>query len=120
MTTADGRTGSTSQVVHVETHDVAVVKIEVPKSARVGKTIRVDVRVRNTRYPETVQVDLFKSVPGGFEQFGSLTQSVPVRPRNQTTLVCVHLHHHRGRSEHRQGQLQGGGHHQRPPRRVSP
>jgi PKD repeat protein len=88
VTTPDGRTGSTSQVVHVETHDVAVVKVDVPSSARVGRTIRVDVRVRNTRYPETVQVDLSKSVPAGFQQFGSLTQSVPVRPRNQTTLFA--------------------------------
>jgi PKD repeat protein len=88
VTTPDGRTGSTSQVVHVETHDVAVVKVDVPSAARVGRTIRVDVRVRNTRYPETVQVDLSKSVPGGFQQFGSLTQSVPVRPRNQTTLFA--------------------------------
>jgi hypothetical protein len=38
------------------------------------------VDVANKRYPETVQVDLYKSVPGGFQQVGSLTQSVPVRP----------------------------------------
>jgi PKD repeat protein len=88
VTTPDDRSGSTSQVVHVETHDVAIVKLEVPKSARVGKTIGVDVLVRNTRYPETVQVDLFRSVPGGFQQFGSLTQSVPVRPRTRTTLFA--------------------------------
>jgi hypothetical protein len=89
VTTVDGRTASTSQVVPVRTHDVAVVKIEVPKSARVGKAITITTHLRNTRYPETVQVDLFKSVPGGFEQVGSLTQSVPVRPSNQTTQFAL-------------------------------
>ena len=33
-----------------------------------------------TTTPRRFQVDLFKSVPGGFTQVGSLTQSVPVRP----------------------------------------
>jgi hypothetical protein len=86
VTTGDGRTGSTSRVVQVQTHDVAVVRIDVPSSARVGRTIQVDVRVRNTRYPETVQVELFKGVPFGFQPIDSLTRSVPVQPRNRTTL----------------------------------
>jgi hypothetical protein len=85
VTTPDGRTGSTSQVVQVRTHDVAIVKIGVPNSAHMGQTIAVNVEVRNTRYPETVQVDLFKGVPGGFQQVGSLTQSVAVRSGNRTT-----------------------------------
>jgi hypothetical protein len=38
------------------------------------------VYVKNTRYPETVQVDLFRSGAGGFQQVGTLTQLVPVRP----------------------------------------
>jgi hypothetical protein len=80
VTTPDGRTASTSQVVQVRTHDVAIVKLAVPNSAHVGQTIAVNVYVANKRYPETVQVDLYKSVPGGFQQVGSLTQSVPVRP----------------------------------------
>jgi PKD repeat protein len=89
VTTVDGRTASTSKVVAVRTHDVAVVKVEAPKTARVGKAITITTHVRNTRYPETVQVDLFKTVPGGFEQVGSLTQSVPVRPSNQTTQFAM-------------------------------
>jgi hypothetical protein len=84
-TTPDGRTASTSQVVHVDTHDVAIVKLAVPNSAHVGQTIAINVYVRNTRYPERVRVDLFKSVPGGFEQVGFLTQSVPVRRGDRTT-----------------------------------
>ena len=85
VTTSDGRTASTSRVVQVRTHDVAVVQLAVPNAAHVGQTVAVNVYVRNTRYPERVQVDLFKSVPGGFEQVGSLTQSVPVRRGGRTT-----------------------------------
>jgi len=85
VTTPDGRTASTSKVVHVETHDVAIARIAVPNAAHVGQTIAVNVYVRNTRYPERVQVDLFKSVPGGFEQVGFLTQTVPVRRGDRTT-----------------------------------
>jgi PKD repeat protein len=87
VTTSDGRTASTSQVVQVRTHDVAVVRIGVPKSGHVGQTITITAHVRDTRYPERVEVALFKSVPGGFEQVGSHTQSVPVR--NRTTPFTV-------------------------------
>jgi hypothetical protein len=41
---------------------VAVVKVEVPKKARVGDAIAINVRVRNTRYPETVGQLRFKAV----------------------------------------------------------
>ncbi|HEY5989313.1 MAG TPA: hypothetical protein VIV12_23470, partial [Streptosporangiaceae bacterium] len=50
-----------------------------------GETIAVNVYLQNTRYPETVEVDLSKSIPGGFSQVGSLTQSVPVKLAGQTT-----------------------------------
>jgi hypothetical protein len=72
----------------VRTHDVAVVKVEVSKKARVGDAIAINVRVRNTRYPETVQVNLYTSVPEGFEQIDSRTQPVPVRPRNHPTVFA--------------------------------
>jgi hypothetical protein len=85
VTTADGRSASTSQVVRVRTHDVAIVQVSVPNTAHVGQTIAVNVYLRNRRYPETVQVDLFKSAPGGFQQVGSLTQLVPVRPPGGNT-----------------------------------
>jgi hypothetical protein len=42
VTTTDGRSASTSQVVQVRTHDVAIAQIAVPKTARVGQTIAVD------------------------------------------------------------------------------
>ena len=85
VTTVDGRTSTTSQVVQVRTHDVAIVGIGVPRSARVRQTVVVSVDVANKRYPETVQVDLYTSTPGGSQQVGSLTQPVPVRPGGAVT-----------------------------------
>jgi PKD repeat protein len=85
VTTPDGRTASTSQIVQVRTHDVSIIRLGVPKTAPVGQTIAINVYVQNTHYPETVQVDLDKSIPGGFSQVGSLTQSVLVKPGGQST-----------------------------------
>jgi PKD repeat protein len=85
VTTADGRSAATSQVVPVRTHDVAVVQIAVPNTARVGQTIAVNVYLRNTHYPEAVRVDLSRSSPDGFQQVGWLTQQVPVRPPSGNT-----------------------------------
>ena len=91
-TTVDGRTSApASQVVHVQTHDVAITKFSVPTAARAGQTRQISVGVNSKRYPETVQVSLLKALPGNcppvgcFETVGSLTQSVPVRPSNRTT-----------------------------------
>jgi len=87
VTTFDGRTGSTSQVVHVRTHDVAITKFTAPNAASTGQTRQVSVGLSNGRYPETVQVQLLKSVPGSFNSFqtvGILTQFVPVASRNRT------------------------------------
>jgi hypothetical protein len=58
---------------------VAIDRFIVPASAGAGQTRAVSVFVRNGRYDETVQVELFRSVPGGFEPVGSLNQFVPVR-----------------------------------------
>ncbi|HET8661979.1 MAG TPA: PKD domain-containing protein [Micromonosporaceae bacterium] len=85
ITTVDGRTASTSQVVPVRTHDVSIVRMGIPQSAHVGQTITISIYVQNTRYPETVQVALDKSVPGGYTNVGTLTQSVPVKTGGQTT-----------------------------------
>jgi hypothetical protein len=87
VTTFDGRVGSATQVVHVKTHDVAITKFTAPNAASAGQTRQLSVSVNNSRYPETVQVQLFKSAPGsygGFLLVGTLTQSVPVTPRNQS------------------------------------
>jgi hypothetical protein len=85
VTTTDGRTASTSQVVQVRTHDVSIIRLAVPASAHVGQTIAINVYVQNKHYPETVQVDLSKSIPGGFGPVGSLIESVPVKRGGQST-----------------------------------
>jgi PKD domain len=85
VTTADGRSASTSRVVQVRTHDLAIIQLAVPNNAHVGQTVDINVYVRNSRYPETAQVTLSKSGPGGFSQVGSLTQAVPVRPPGGTS-----------------------------------
>lgn len=85
VTTYDGRTAATSLVVPVRTHDVAITKFSVPKAASAGQTRSITVGVTSKRYPQNVQVDLFKSVSGGFQWVGTLAQSVPVYPANRTT-----------------------------------
>jgi hypothetical protein len=62
----------------------------VPQTASVGQTRTISVAVSNRRYPETVQVQLYKSVAGGsFQPVGSLTQSLPVLPSNRTTSFSI-------------------------------
>jgi PKD repeat protein len=88
VTTTDGRTNTATQVVRVRTHDVAIVKFVVPQSASAGQTRQLTVSIADSRYPETVQVQLLKSSTGGyggFQEVGSLTQSVPVTQGNHTT-----------------------------------
>jgi len=84
-TTVDGRTASVSQPVHVRTHDVAIIRFAAPNAANAGQTRNIVVGLNSRRYVETVEVRLFKSGPGGFQQVGLLTQTVPVRPSNRTT-----------------------------------
>jgi hypothetical protein len=86
ITTTDGRTASTSQVVHISTHDVAITKFTVPTSASAGQTRSITVGVSDKRYPETIQVQLLKSnSQGSFDVVGTLTQSVPVQTGKGTT-----------------------------------
>jgi hypothetical protein len=83
--TYDGRVGSTSRVATVQTHDVGITKLSTPKVAKAGQTRSTVVRVKNSNYPERVEVQLYKSVPWGFEHIGTLTQRVPVRSGGRTT-----------------------------------
>ena len=85
VTTVDGRTASFSQMVNVRTHDVSIVKVAAPKSATVGQTRAITVSVRNIAYPEMVQIDLYKSVPGGSVWIATLTKPVPALSGNRTT-----------------------------------
>ena len=85
VTTVDGRTGTTSRTVSVRTHDVAIMKVRAPATARSGKTDRIVVEVGNRRLPETVTVELYKSVAGGLQQIATTTQSIPARTGPRTT-----------------------------------
>jgi PKD repeat protein len=83
VTTFDGRSASTSQIVQVRTHDVGITRFMVPTSARAGQTKQITVYIKNLYYPETVQVDLYRSTASGYELVGTLTQDVPIRPPNR-------------------------------------
>jgi hypothetical protein len=86
VTTTDGRTASAQQVIHVSTHDVAITKFSVPTAARAAQTRSITVGISDKRYPETVQVQLLKSnTQGGFDQVGTLTQSIPAQTGKSTT-----------------------------------
>ncbi len=85
--TVDGRSASTSQLISVATHDVAVTRMIAPKAASAGQTRQIEVHIRNHRYPERVQVELWKSTPVGFELVGFQIQNIPVRSGNRTTKV---------------------------------
>jgi PKD repeat protein len=85
VTTVDGRHAAVTNTISVATHDVRIVALDVPKKAPVGRTETITVRVANNRYAETVQVQLMRSRPTGFETFASSTQLVPVRSNNKTT-----------------------------------
>jgi hypothetical protein len=85
-TTSDGRSGSSSQVVHVLTKDVAITTFSVPQTARVNQTKTINVNIQNKRYSDYVQVTLYKGLPGGGEQIiGTLTIYVPEKARQSTT-----------------------------------
>ena len=86
LTTTDGRTATTTQTITVKTHDVSIAKLSVPKSARVGQSRQISVGVANTRYAETVEVTLLRSVGNGFEPVGHVTQRVPARARSHPTM----------------------------------
>jgi hypothetical protein len=85
VTTPDGRTGTRSTTLQVRTRDVAITKLGVPQSASSGQTRQITVGIRNTRYPQSVTVTLFRSDPSGYVPVGTLTNAVPVRPSNRTT-----------------------------------
>jgi PKD repeat protein len=87
-TAADDRTASVSSVVRVRTHDVAITKFAVPKSAHAGQTKPITVELKNTRHPETVRIEFVKVTPSGLaESVGSVTRSVPAGPNRLASLT---------------------------------
>jgi hypothetical protein len=84
--TRDGRTGTATASLRIETHDVSIASLTVPARARVDQTKPISVSIANTRQDETVQVELFKQTGGGsFVHVGTLTQWVPARPDRTLT-----------------------------------
>jgi hypothetical protein len=81
VTTHDGRSASTSRTLQVRTRDVAIIRFQTPNTGMTGKTSRITVDIRSNRYPETVQVQLLKSVPGGFDLVATSIQTLPTRDR---------------------------------------
>jgi len=77
--TDDGRTGSGTQTLDVVTHDVTVTGLVVPARARVDQTKPIAVSIANSRYDETVQVELLKKTGDFYTHIGTLTQFVPAR-----------------------------------------
>jgi PKD repeat protein len=84
VTTLDGRTNKQTQTVGVHTHDIAILSFATPDKAQTGKASTIEVGVGNTRYPETVQVDLYRSTPNGFQQVGTLTNAVKVMGKKKS------------------------------------
>ncbi len=90
IVTTDGRTASHSQPVPVKTHDVAITRMTVPAKGQVGRTKPIAVAVNNSRYAETVQVAILRSVPGqGFEEVGQVTQRLPARAARRSTTFSI-------------------------------
>ena len=86
VATPDGRTASSTRLVSVRTHDVAIVKLAVPKSASAGKTRLIGADVISSGYDETVTLQLFRSSASGLQHVGTLTQFVAAR-RHATTFA---------------------------------
>jgi len=88
--TPNGRSGSSSQVLRIETHDVAMRWISITSKARLGRAAPIRVGINNMQCPESVQVDFYKSTPDGFQWIGTLTNTVPVtNNKNKTTMFSL-------------------------------
>jgi PKD repeat protein len=84
VTTLDGRTGSTQATVSVRTHDVSVTGVTAPKSARSGQTKSVAVSLVDRRYPETVEVRLYRADDAGQTLIGDTILDLAVTTRATT------------------------------------
>ena len=87
VTTNDGRTAKTSQVITVRTHDIAVYRLVTQANASSGQKVLITVHLLNQRYPEKVHVILYKSTPTEFIPIGEADLFVKVKPALQPTLL---------------------------------
>lgn len=76
-TTPDGRTGTSTREMKVETHDVGITKFSVPTSAQAGQSKPITVSVANTRYLEKATVTLYRSDGDSWDQVGQAKLDVP-------------------------------------------
>lgn len=79
-----GRTNSVTKTVQVQTHDVAILSLATPAKGKVGKQSAITVGIGNTRYPETVQVDLYKLTAQGDVLVGTNIGAVGVMKLKKT------------------------------------
>jgi PKD repeat protein len=84
VATLDGRTGSTQQTISVRTHDVAITSVSAPKSAKSGQTRSVLVSVVDRRYPETVDVQLYRMDESGQTLIGDTFLELTVTTKATT------------------------------------
>lgn len=73
-----GRINTATKTVRVRTHDVTILSLVAPGKGKVGKQSVISVGIGNTRYPETVRVDLFKVTPQGDVLIGTSVGAVGV------------------------------------------
>ena len=79
-----GRTATATKIVSVRTHDVAVLSLVTPDKGKVDKPTVITVGVGNTRYQESVRVDLYRVTPQGDVLIGTHTQDVGVMRQKKT------------------------------------
>ena len=84
VVTDDGRTGSTEQIISVRTHDVSIVGITAPKSARAGQTKPISVSFLDRRYPETARLILYRVDAFGQTAIGGASLELLVSTRATT------------------------------------
>ncbi|GAA3658337.1 hypothetical protein GCM10022267_50650 [Lentzea roselyniae] len=93
--TADGRTGTGSTTVKIDTHDVSVAGLSVSASARAGQTKPVKVFVANTRQSDDVVVRLYrvKENSGGYDELvGEAVQRVAASPTGRVEFPFVYTY----------------------------
>jgi hypothetical protein len=92
--TSDGRSGTGTSTVKIETHDVSVAGFSVPTSARAGQTKSIKVSVANTRRTENVWVTLYRvDENGGYDkQVGRSLQRVAASPTGRVEFPFVYTY----------------------------
>lgn len=91
--TDDGRTGTGSSMLKVDTHDVSLSDFVVPAKARVDETKPIKVSVANTRHDETVIVTLYRlNEQGYYQEAGRLKQWVPAAAGRKVTFPFAYTY----------------------------